>query len=117
MAADTPTRLCSRPSSPTPEGPRIIAAAVLDDISPAFLQPALGFDQNPADLRLYHFGEAIMPVEFSVAAYRLGHSMVRPGYRVNESSGRGSGSSISASDVLERRASDRPWKTKSSAAR
>jgi hypothetical protein len=25
-----------------------------------------------------------MPVEFSVAAYRLGHSMVRPGYRVNE---------------------------------
>ena len=25
-----------------------------------------------------------MPVEFSVAAYRLGHSMVRPGYRLNE---------------------------------
>jgi hypothetical protein len=25
-----------------------------------------------------------MPVEFSVAAYRLGHSMVRPAYRVNE---------------------------------
>ena len=24
-----------------------------------------------------------MPVEFSVAAYRLGHSMVRPGYRLN----------------------------------
>lgn len=26
-----------------------------------------------------------MPVEFSVAAYRLGHSMVRPGYRLNDS--------------------------------
>jgi hypothetical protein len=25
-----------------------------------------------------------MPVEFSVAAYRLGHSMVRPGYQLNE---------------------------------
>ena len=25
-----------------------------------------------------------MPVEFSVAAYRFGHSMVRPGYRVND---------------------------------
>ncbi len=26
---------------------------------------------------------AYMPLEFSVAAYRLGHSMVRPGYRLN----------------------------------
>src|SRR3981189_1166254 len=24
------------------------------------------------------------PVEFSVAAYRLGHSMIRPGYRLND---------------------------------
>lgn len=28
--------------------------------------------------------EPFMPVEFSVAAYRLGHSMVRPGYRLND---------------------------------
>jgi hypothetical protein len=27
---------------------------------------------------------AFMPVEFSVAAYRLGHSMVRPGYQLND---------------------------------
>lgn len=26
-----------------------------------------------------------LPVEFSVAAYRLGHSMIRPGYRLNDS--------------------------------
>jgi hypothetical protein len=26
-----------------------------------------------------------MPIEFSVAAYRLGHSMIRPGYRLNDS--------------------------------
>lgn len=64
--------------------PRIVAASVLDDVSPAILQPALGLDQESADLRLYHFPKAIMPVEFSVAAYRLGHSMVRPGYRLNE---------------------------------
>jgi hypothetical protein len=28
--------------------------------------------------------DAFMPVEFSVAAYRLGHSMVRPGYQLND---------------------------------
>ena len=28
-----------------------------------------------------------MPVEFSVAAYRFGHSIVRPGYRVSETAG------------------------------
>ncbi len=34
--------------------------------------------------RFFRFGgEAFMPVEFSVAAYRFGHSQVRPGYRVN----------------------------------
>ena len=30
------------------------------------------------------FAFPYMPVEFSVAAYRLGHSMVRPGYRLND---------------------------------
>src|SRR5205823_2163574 len=28
--------------------------------------------------------EPFMPLEFSVAAYRFGHSMVRPGYRLND---------------------------------
>ena len=41
------------------------------------------FDQKK--LRFYHWRHnPFMPVEFSVAAYRLGHSMIRPGYRLND---------------------------------
>jgi hypothetical protein len=36
-------------------------------------------------LSFFHWRhEPFMPVEFSVAAYRLGHSMIRPGYRLND---------------------------------
>ena len=36
-------------------------------------------------LKFFHWRhEPFMPVEFSVAAYRLGHSMIRPGYRLND---------------------------------
>jgi hypothetical protein len=50
--------------------------------------PHLGNNQpiwnNPPRLALYKYREdAFMPVEFSVAAYRFGHSMVRPIYRLN----------------------------------
>jgi Animal haem peroxidase len=35
-------------------------------------------------LKFFHWkNEPFMPVEFSVACYRLGHSMIRPGYRLN----------------------------------
>lgn len=33
--------------------------------------------------RFYQFTTPFMPVEFSVGAYRFGHSQVRPGYRAN----------------------------------
>src|SRR6202043_3516399 len=40
---------------------------------------------DPPVLRFYNAkNEAFMPLEFSVAAYRFGHSMVRPGYRLND---------------------------------
>ncbi len=40
---------------------------------------------NPAELRCFRWeGEPFMPVEFSGAAYRFGHSMVRPGYFMKE---------------------------------
>jgi hypothetical protein len=50
--------------------------------------PHLGKKQpiwkNPPRLAFYKFRQdAFMPVEFSVAAYRFGHSMVRPIYRLN----------------------------------
>ena len=40
--------------------------------------------KDPPVLKFYKpVKEAFMPVEFSVAAYRFGHSMVRPQYRLN----------------------------------
>src|SRR5438132_92694 len=40
---------------------------------------------DPPVLKFYHSkNEAFMPLEFSAAAYRFGHSMVRPGYRLND---------------------------------
>jgi hypothetical protein len=53
-------------------------------VSKAIADPTLSFKTDPPVFKLYTANEAIMPVEFSVAAYRLGHSMVRPGYRLNE---------------------------------
>jgi hypothetical protein len=41
-------------------------------------------------------GEAFMPIEFAAAAYRFGHSMVRPSYRANFTSGTGDSTSPTA---------------------
>jgi len=41
-------------------------------------------------------GDAFMPVEFGAAAYRFGHSMVRPSYRANFTSGTGDSASPTA---------------------
>lgn len=40
---------------------------------------------DPSKLQYFHWRDfPFMPVEFSVGAYRLGHSMIRPGYRLND---------------------------------
>jgi hypothetical protein len=58
--------------------PRIIHSSVLDE-----LKDDGQYDRSK--IRFFHWKhEPFMPVEFSVAAYRLGHSMVRPGYRLND---------------------------------
>lgn len=57
--------------------PRLICGSVLDA-----LKTDGRYDQEK--LKFYHWkNDPFIPVEFSVAAYRLGHSMVRPGYRLN----------------------------------
>ena len=59
--------------------PRIINADVLNALKDADGK----FSQQK--LKFFHWkNEPFMPVEFSVAAYRLGHSMIRPGYRLND---------------------------------
>jgi hypothetical protein len=58
--------------------PRIIHSSVLKDLK-------TGERYDSHKLEFFHWkNEPFMPVEFSVAAYRLGHSMVRPGYRLND---------------------------------
>ena len=58
--------------------PRIISASVLEA-----LKTSGEYDHKK--LKFYRWkNEPFMPVEFSVAAYRLGHSMIRPGYRLND---------------------------------
>jgi hypothetical protein len=58
--------------------PRIIHSSVLDGLKS-------GGRYDRTRLRFYSpRNEPFMPVEFSAAAYRLGHSMVRPGYRLND---------------------------------
>jgi hypothetical protein len=59
--------------------PRIVHSSVIAD-----LRTNGQYDQKK--LKFFHWKNGpFMPVEFSVACYRLGHSMIRPGYRLNNS--------------------------------
>jgi heme peroxidase len=59
--------------------PRIVDSSVLGDLKS-------GNQYDRGKLKFFHWKhDPFMPVEFSVAAYRLGHSMIRPGYRLNDS--------------------------------
>jgi Animal haem peroxidase len=58
--------------------PRIVNSSVIDA-----LKTNGQYDRKK--LEFFHWkNEPFMPVEFSVACYRLGHSMIRPGYRLND---------------------------------
>ena len=64
--------------------PRICGQAVVDSV----LKKQSGNAPIRADLRFYKpKGTAFMPVEFSVAAYRFGHSQIRAGYRLTATTG------------------------------
>jgi hypothetical protein len=59
--------------------PKIVSANVLNGLRDTHGK----YDKSK--LKFYHWkNEPFMPVEFSVCAYRLGHSMIRPGYRLND---------------------------------
>ncbi len=67
--------------------PKIVAAAVLKEVVP-HLSKHTNIVKDKPKLEFFHYkNEPFMPLEFSVAAYRLGHSMVRPGYRLNDDVG------------------------------
>lgn len=68
--------------------PRLVGDDVVDEIL-----EAQGYKTSPGqtghstkpDLRFYKWQETpYMPVEFSVAAYRYGHSVIRPSYLIND---------------------------------
>ncbi|HLY48313.1 MAG TPA: peroxidase family protein [Solirubrobacteraceae bacterium] len=58
--------------------PQIAGQAVVNDV----LKKGNRFYKPPR-------GDAFMPIEFGAAAYRFGHSMVRPSYRANFTNGTG----------------------------
>ena len=63
--------------------PTIIGKETLESILP-HLKKKTDVLRDKPDLRFYTFrNNPFIPVEFSVAAYRFGHSMVRPIYRLN----------------------------------
>ncbi len=67
--------------------PSIVSQDVIADVLP-FVANKTDPVADPPRLRFFHpKNEAFMPLEFSAAAYRFGHSMVRPGYRLSETVG------------------------------
>jgi hypothetical protein len=67
---------------------RIVSHGVLKEVLPHLFERDLNSRRHKPNLEFFRWKEEpFMPLEFSVAAYRFGHSMVRPGYRLNEKVG------------------------------
>jgi hypothetical protein len=64
--------------------PTIISDSVYDRVFPHRSRGVSIADAPPVTRFYKARNEAYMPLEFSAAAYRFGHSMIRPGYRLND---------------------------------
>ncbi len=63
--------------------PKIVGQQVVDKILPRIKKGTSVREQEPNLLYFEWQKQPFMPIEFSAAAYRFGHSMVRPIYRLN----------------------------------
>jgi hypothetical protein len=67
--------------------PTIVSESVLNQVLPHRVN-GTDLKRDKPQLDFYDPQESsFMPLEFSAAAYRFGHSMVRPGYRLNDTIG------------------------------
>jgi hypothetical protein len=67
--------------------PAIVSEKVMHKVVP-HVHKKTTILEDTLNLEFFHCrDEAFMPLEFSAAAYRFGHSMVRPGYRLSETIG------------------------------
>ena len=68
--------------------PTIIDHHVLTNVLPHLAHHDSNIVAHRPNLEFFHWkNDPYMPLEFSAAAYRFGHSMVRPGYRLSETIG------------------------------
>jgi hypothetical protein len=63
---------------------KIVVKRVIDAVVP-HVNKKTDVSVDKPNLQFFHVRNcAFMPLEFSAAVYRMGHSMVRPGYRLND---------------------------------
>jgi hypothetical protein len=70
---------------------------VVNEVLPQFVGQPMVDDVRAVGRRLFTPGIARIPLEFQAAAYRFGHSMIRPSYRANLAGDAGSRFSASSS--------------------
>jgi heme peroxidase len=63
--------------------PTVVSESVLAQVLPHVVN-GTNVIVDPPTLDFFDPSSPVMPLEFSAAAYRFGHSMIRPGYRLND---------------------------------
>jgi hypothetical protein len=65
--------------------PRIVGQDMVHSVLPHLAHPSSGPGEDSPRFRVYHpRNDPFIPIEFTAAAYRFGHSMVRPIYRLSQ---------------------------------